>query len=154
MNSEYLSAILGLLGGLAGGLISAWATLQVQKKSNADLEKDEIRRKKVQIIYNLLGSRYVISDTYNAGPTEVQVFNTAMALFSVYFQDDDVRKKFDKFITNKTDENLIEMLKAAAKTADLDLLDSTISKIVTVKPSVLPLEIVTQYLGSAKTEKK
>ena len=117
MNAEFLNAIFGLLGGVIGGGITAWATFRIQKQSNAGLEKDEVRRKKVEIIYNLLGARYVLTEQYNASSAEVQVFNTAIALFSVYFHEEDIKKKYDKFITHKSDENLIEMLKAAAKVA-------------------------------------
>jgi hypothetical protein len=156
MTADAWSTILGFLGGLIGGGISAWTAFRIQKATNAALEKDEIRKKRVEIIYKLLGSRYVLTGSYNPSSNEVQEFNTAMSLFSVYFNEPETRSKLDKFMTVKSDESLFEMLKAAAKTADLDLLDSTVSRTVTVSARILPLQAVVQddrSTSSSKTEK-
>lgn len=118
-------------------LISLWALYEsriARKTSDQNLEKDEIRRRKVEIIYALLGSRYVLSDAYQPSANEVKVFNTSMALFTVFFaHNPEVVRAYDTFQTIKTDENLVRLLHTAAKSQGLELLDSSIKTVLTVK---------------------
>jgi hypothetical protein len=108
MDPQIAAAILGLLGGVVGGAIAAWAAFRLQRKASQNLEKDEVRKRRVEIIYNLLGSRYVLNDSYDASSEEVQVFNTAMALFSVYFANDrEVSEAYDKFLNSKIQRQFI-----------------------------------------------
>jgi hypothetical protein len=148
MSAEVVGGIFGLVGGLLGGCIAAWAAIYINRRQNAGLESDEIRRRKIDIIFQLLGSRYVLVKEYKAGSSEVQVFNTAMALFSIYFSETDVRAAYDKFLTHKTDENLIDMLKVAAQRTGLDLLDSNVQRVMTVQPQIFPLVLPATYSGT------
>jgi len=117
-------------------LIALWALFEARearKAADLNLEKDEIRRRKVEIIYSLLGSRYVLSSHYFPSSSEVKAFNTSMALFTVFFASHpEVVRAYDTFLTAKSDENLTRMLKVAASSLGLDLLDSTVSRVVTV----------------------
>jgi hypothetical protein len=107
MSPELIGGLLGLIGGLLSGGLAAWASLHVQRQQSAGLENDEVRRRKIEIIFQLLGSRYVLTNNYLASSREVQVFNTAMALFSIYFSEHEVRAAYDKFRTYNTDEILL-----------------------------------------------
>jgi hypothetical protein len=124
-------------------VISAGTTIWLAKKSNADLENDEVRRRKVEIIYSLLGSRYVLSSNYPASSDEVKVFNTSMSLFGVFFSSDRaVSRAYDAFKTTKSDENLLRMLQSAGQSLGIDLLDSMIKDVLTVVPRPLPTVVL------------
>lgn len=142
IDSQLLAALLGLLGGVFGGVPTVWAMLRIERKADATLEIDEVRKLKVGIIYDLLGSRYVLNSEYAASSNEVQVFNTAMALFSVYFANDrEVAKAYDRFLNDRSNQNLFDMLKLAARHADLDLLDTQIAKVMSVNPRTFILSV-------------
>lgn len=146
-----LSIVLAFVGGVISTLITTLATLYTHKASDRALERDEIRKRRVEIIYQLLGSRYILANNYDPSAEEVRVFNTAMALFSVFFDKDrDVAIAYDRFVSSKTDDNLLSMLSKAAKAADLDLLDSRLKNVVTVRPGPLNVEVKVPMLVRAK----
>ncbi|HWL30518.1 MAG TPA: hypothetical protein VNQ50_00140 [Xanthobacteraceae bacterium] len=140
MNPEHLGAILGFIGGIFSGGLTAFTTIYIYRKQNKNLEIDQIRKGKVEIIYQLLGSRYVLAEHYGASAIDVHAFNTAMALFTVYFSGNkEIMRRYDAFrIDSKNTEKLIELLKEAAKEVGLDLFDSHIKQILTVnsRPAV------------------
>ena len=144
MDSQLLSALLGMLGGIISGAIAAYAVIRVYRVQNANLEGDELRRKKVEIIYQLIGSRYVLSENYFATAQDVLVFNTAMALFTTYFSDNkEIMRRYDAFRSDpKNTDKLVELLREAGKSAGLDLLDSTIKDVLTVQPRGIPLRMI------------
>jgi hypothetical protein len=152
MSSEFTSGLLGFLGGLFSGALAAYATIYVYRSQNAALEKDEIRKRKVEVIFKLLGSRYVLATSYNASPIDVHVFNTAMSLFTVYFSDNkEIMRRYDSFMQDKSnDDKLVELLREAAKSADLDLVDSSIRSVLTVQSRLPGIVIQT----SSPEEKK
>jgi hypothetical protein len=136
MDSQLVSALLGFVGGVLSSAITTFTILYTRRSADKALETDEIRKRRVEIIYNLLGSRYVLTDKYQAASSEVQVFNTAMAAFSVYFTSDRaVAEAYDRFLNSKTDDNLTAMLSIAAKIAKLDLLDTHLRRVMTVPAS-------------------
>jgi hypothetical protein len=135
MEQQIVSALSGVLGGAIGGLITIWAMFRIQRSTNVSLEYDEIRKKRVEIIYQLLGSRYVLMEGYPATESDVKSFNTAMSLFSIYFaKDPEVMSAYDRLLNSKSDDNIVQMLKVAAKTASLELLDTHIKRVMTVAP--------------------
>lgn len=138
MSPELAGGLLGAVGGLFSGALAAFATIYVYRRQSASLERDEIRKRKVEVIFRLLGSRYVLSEKYNASPQDVQAFNTAMALFTVYFSDNkEIMRRYDSFMQDKTsNDKLVELLIEAAKSADLDLMDSNIRRVLTVNASM------------------
>jgi hypothetical protein len=152
MSPELMGAISGLAGGLLSGAIAGYATLYVQRVQNAGLERDEIRKRKVDIIFKLLGSRYVLMDNYSPSSEEVMQFNTAMSLFTIYFADSkEIMHRYDAFMQDKSNnDKLVELLRVAAKSADLDLMDSSIRRVLAVPARSLP-NIVIQ---TVPTEKK
>jgi hypothetical protein len=142
MDPQIIGGLLGFFGGILSSVITTWAIFHARRSADRALEKDEIRKRKVEIIYQLLGSRYILSEAYNPSAGEVMVFNTAMALFSVYFaKDQGVATAYDRMMTNKTTENLLQMLSVAARTADLELLDSTLGRVMSVKATLQPFAI-------------
>ncbi|HYD15333.1 MAG TPA: hypothetical protein VEA77_02930 [Hyphomicrobium sp.] len=142
-----------LLSGIGGAILGAVATLFAYWWQSRSLESDEIRRRKVEIIFRLLSSRYVLSTGYLASSAEVQVFNTALAGYSAYFaKDKDAVAAFDQFVCDKSDANLWRMLQVAAKSAGLDLLTSNIQKVVTVPASVLAVNAVADHSRSSSEE--
>ena len=145
-----IETLISTLVGVIIGALSATVPLYVYRQTDKRLEADEIRKRKVGIVLQLLGSRYVLNPEYAASSEEAMVFNTAMALFTVYFSNDrDVMKAYDSFLHSKTDANLVSLLRIAAKSADLDPLDSTLSRVVTVKASIGPI-IVPMQTGKAE----
>lgn len=125
--------IVNLITGLGGALIGSLTVVYVQRKASSELEKDELRKKKIDIIHRLIGSRYVLSENYTPAPEEVLHFNTAMAHLGVYFAGErTVRTAYDRFREFKTNENLVSLLSAAAKSVEFDLLDSTLNNVLTV----------------------
>ncbi len=133
MDAQIIAALLGFAGGVLSTAIGTATALYVKSAADKALESDEIRRRRVDIIYRLLGARYVLVENYQPSSSEVQAFNTAMAAFSVYFADDKVvTAAYDKFLNKKNDENLAEMLRAAAKIAKLELLDTHLKRVMTV----------------------
>jgi hypothetical protein len=136
MDAQLLSGLLGFVGGVLSSAITTSTILYTRRSEDKALETDEIRKRRVEIIYNLLGSRYVLMDKYQASSSEVQVFNTAMAAFSVYFANDGAAAAaYDRFLNSKTDENLTAMLSIAAKIAKLDLLDTQLKRVMTIPAS-------------------
>lgn len=102
-----------------------------------NLEKDEQRKKRVDIVLQLLGARYVLCSDYRPSSEEVRIFNTAISLFPIYFADDkDSVAAFDSFMVAKSDENLIKLLRAAGKASGLQLLDSQVQRVLTVNAAV------------------
>ena len=133
MDVQLQSAIIGFVGGVLSTIITTVTVIYTRHLTDKSLESDEIRKRRVEIIYDLLGSRYVLSDNYHAASSEVQVFNTAMAAYSVYFTNDRAAAEaYDGFINSKTDDNLMAMLKTAAKLAKLELLDTHLKRVMTV----------------------
>lgn len=150
-----LNILLAFFGGVLSTLATTWATLYTHRSSDRALERDEIRRRRVEIIYQLLGARYVLVDNYRPSTEEVRVFSTAMALFSVYFDKDrDVAIAYDGFLASKTDDNLVAMLSVAAKAAHLDLLDSRLKQVMTVKPGALLVELSAVTVARSEPVKK
>jgi hypothetical protein len=135
MGPEFIGGLLGFVGGIISGVIAAYATIHVDRFRNANLENDELRKRKVEIIYRLLGSRYVLSEGYEASSDEVRVFNTALALFTVYFADNkEIMRRYDAYLASPKDtDKLIELLREAGKSAGLDLFDSNIKRVLTVR---------------------
>ena len=130
---------LGFLGGLLGGLFAAVATVWVYARQNRLLEEDEIRKRKVDIIFRLVGSRYVLDKDYPGSPEEVKHFNTSMSQLSVYFSKDKaVMDAFDSFMINpNSDEKLMELLVAAAASAQLDIRPSQMRSVYYRKPTAI-----------------
>jgi hypothetical protein len=144
-----------LLSGFLGAVIGSLTTLLGIWLQSRSLEVDEIRRRKVDIIFRLLSSRYVLSTNYPASSAEVQVFNTALAGYSAYFaKDKDAVAAFDQFVSDKSDANLWRMLQVAAKAADLDLLTSNVRQVVTVPPTVLAVNVAGPMQSSASQESR
>ena len=141
MSPELLGGLLGLAGGVLSGALAAYAAIYVYRSQNAGLEKDEIRKRKVEIIFKLLGSRYVLSANYNASAEDVQVFNTAIALFTIYFSDNkEIMRRYDAFLQDQSNtDKLVELLREAAKSANLDLVDSSIRRVLTVPSRTSPI---------------
>lgn len=134
MDPQIAIAVIGLIGVIVGSVLTGGAALYIQRSSNKALEVDELRKRRVAIIYDLFGSRYVLNADYKASSSEVQVFNTSMALVSVYFSNDaDVIAAYDKLMNTKNDDNLLNMLRIAAKKhAGLDSLDTHLKRVMTV----------------------
>jgi hypothetical protein len=152
MDPQILGGLLAFFGGVVATLITTGATLYAHRSSDRALERDEIRKRKVEIIYQLLGSRYILVENYRASSEEVRIFNTAMALFSVYFEKDrEASVAYDRFITSKSDDNLTHMLSMAAKAAKLDLLDSRLKRVVTVNAGLLVPNIPGTEIAGVKT---
>jgi hypothetical protein len=152
MDVQLQSAIIGFAGGVLSTIIITAVTMYMRYLTDKSLESDEIRKRRVEIVYNLLGSRYVLTEGYSAAAGEVQVFNTAMSAFSVYFTNDsDVRRAHDRFMTDKSDQNLALMLLAAAKVAQLDILDSQMTRTLTVPAKHVSLVMDANFAQSAKT---
>ena len=137
MDPQILGALIGvggaLFGATLGSIITVGAMIYLKRSTHAELEGDEIRKRRVQTIYELLSTRYVMSDSYRPSSNEVQVFNTALAAFSVYFANDrSAAEAYDRFVNSKTDDNLMSMLNAAAKIANLELLDTHLKRVVAI----------------------
>jgi hypothetical protein len=129
-----------ILISIVGGAFAGAMTVYLSRQANKRLEQDEVRKRKIGIIYDLLGSRYVLQADYPASPDEVRIFNTAISLFPVFYHlDREVMTAFDRFHDSKTDDNLIALLRAAAKVVNLEPFDSSLRRVVTVKPGVLLL---------------
>lgn len=128
---QIVSILISVVSGAFAGLVTVYLARQADRR----LELDEVRRRKIGIIYDLLGARYVLQEDYPASSDEVQIFNTAMALFPVFYHSDrDVMTAFDRFRESKSDDNLIALLRAAAKVVNLDPFDSSLRRVVSVKP--------------------
>ncbi|MGE0751350.1 MAG: hypothetical protein AB7K64_12285 [Variibacter sp.] len=149
MTPELTGGLLGLIGGLISGALAALAAVYIHRSQNAALEKDEIRKRKVEVIFKLLGSRYVLSESYSASAQDVHSFNTAIALFTVYFSDNkEIMRRYDAFMQDKSNtDKLVELLREAAKEADLDLLDSSVRRVLTVKTQAPTFVIQTAPAG-------
>jgi hypothetical protein len=151
MDQQLVNALIGFGGAILGSAITVGAMIVLQRKANRSIELDEIRKRKVEIIYQLLGSRYVLSENYQATETDVKAFNTAMALFSIYFaKHPKVMTAYDKVLNSKSDDNIVEMLRAAAETANLELLDTHIKRVMTVSPKTIALTMLQPNIPSTK----
>ena len=129
-----LIAILSLIVAITSNCL----TWYIYKSKDRKLEHDEVRKRKVEIVYQLLGARYVASDGYPASSDEVKSFNTALALLPIYFSDSpNVLKIYDRFVASKSDDNLASMLQIAADEAGFSITDSIVRRVVTVMPKTV-----------------
>ncbi len=136
MSTELISAIIAFVTSAGTALLAVY----LHRRNDRNLEHDEVRKRKVEIVYQLLGSRYVLQESYPVSPEDAKVFNTAMCLCPAYFSADaEVTKAFDRFLGSKSDDNQIALLRVAAKSAGLDPLDSTLKRVLTVSPKLTPL---------------
>ena len=147
MDSQILLAIMGFLGAIIGGSLVLVAGRQQRRHDDRNLEQDEIRRRKMEIIYQLLGSRYVLQKNYPASSSEAQAFNTAIGGFSVYFREPNVVEAYDRFLTSKTDDNLLKLLERAAGTAGLQLMPSNLHRVISIRPTIVAVSAPRPSLG-------
>lgn len=134
--------------------LTTYVTQRNYRQQDKNLERDELRRRKVEIIYRLLGSRYVLVESYQASSTEVQVFNTAIAQFPVFFGEEmKVIEAYDNFRSDKSDANLIKLLQLAASVVKLELPDSSLANVLTVNAAI-PMVIIPGTIVPPGTDKK
>jgi hypothetical protein len=57
-----MDALSIVASGLIGALVGAGATLLPQYRASRELPADEVRKRKVEIVYRLLGARYVLGN--------------------------------------------------------------------------------------------
>lgn len=135
--------------------LTTYVTQRNYRQQDRNLERDELRRRKVEIIYRLLGSRYVLVESYQASSVEVQAFNTAIAQFPVFFGDEmKVIEAYEKFRSDKTDANLIRLLQLAASVAKLELPDSSLANVLTVNAAIPMVIQIPGTIVPPATDKK
>jgi hypothetical protein len=127
-----VGGILGLGGGAASGVLSAYATLRASRESSQgqqEIEKEKIRS---QILRDILGSRYVM--TGNAAFSDDKaIFNRSINLIPIVFADEkEILDAFDDFHANKSDENLIRLLKIMSKRLGFEVPSTRIKTVLTV----------------------
>jgi len=148
MDQALTPALFGFLGGVLGGVLGGWATIYVHWKSSKSLESDELRRKRIDIVYQLLGARYAFSKDHEATEQDAHDINTALSLFSVFFSDDkEIMQLYDRLKYEKSDGNLVALLQAAARKVGLVLLDSQIQRVMSIPPRYVQQKVEISLTG-------
>ena len=124
-----------LSSAIAGGILTIAGGYLFHRSRDRNLERDELRRRKVEIVHSLLGSRYVLSEDYEASSEEVKAFNTAIALLPVYFSKDrEVIGAYERFFTRgRGDSELIDLLASAIKASDINVSASNLTRVYYVR---------------------
>jgi hypothetical protein len=118
MTSDQVITIIGsFLSGGIGGLAAVFAYAH----GYLNLEKIERRKQKVTLAYELMASRYVLSDANGARPSsEARDFHRAINLIPLVFAEHDtVKRLFDKFLTDKSNENLFALIEEVFRASGL-----------------------------------
>ncbi len=118
--------------------ISLANTYYHNRSVDKGLESSELRKKKIETVYKLLGSRYVLRTDYPASSEEVSVFNTALALFPIYFSDQpDALRAYDKFLSQSNIENFVELMEIAGKSVNVKSPNSVMTNVFTHPPTII-----------------
>ena len=105
-----------IAGGFIAGLLGSFGTLWAHAHGHLKLEKTQRRYDKLNLTNELLASRYVLSDKYNATDSERRDFQRCIALTPFVFSDDpNVLKAFDEYFSYPNDtKKLIELIRRCA----------------------------------------
>lgn len=113
---QIVTMVASLLSGALGGVAAIGAYLH----GYLNTERTERRKQKIDLVQELMASRYVLDATYAASEVDVRDFNRAMARIPYVFSDNpEVISAFDKLITLKSTENLLALLEHALSAAGL-----------------------------------
>jgi hypothetical protein len=78
-----------------------------------NIERIERRKQKIDLLQELMASRYVLVEEYSRSDVDVRDFNRAMARIPYVFADSKtVIAAFDNFFSDKTTDKLITILEA------------------------------------------
>ena len=113
---QIITIVASVLGGAVGGV----AAIAAYMHGYLNTERTERRKQKIDLVQELMASRYVLDETYSASDVDVRDFNRAMARILYVFSDNPpVIAAFDRLISDKTTDNLIAILEQALSAAGL-----------------------------------
>lgn len=105
--------VITIIGSLISGGIGGLAAVFAYAHGYLNIERIERRKQKIDLLQELMASRYVLVEAYSASDVDVRDFNRAMARIPYVFSDSKtVIAAFDNFLSDKTTDKLITILEA------------------------------------------
>ncbi|MEH2563464.1 hypothetical protein [Bradyrhizobium sp. AZCC 2289] len=113
---QIIMIIASVLGGGIGGL----AAIAAYTHGYLNTERVERRKQKIDLVQELMASRYALDPAYAASDVDVRDINRAMARIPYVFSDNpSVIAALDRLISDKTTDNLMAVLEQALSAAGL-----------------------------------
>jgi hypothetical protein len=136
---QIITIFASVLGGAVGGAVGGAAAMAAYIHGYLNTEHTERRKQKIDLVQELMASRYALDATYSASDVDVRDFNRAMGRIPYVFSDNlAVIAAFDKLMSDKTTDNLMALLEQALSAAGLKqyaVSRSHLSKVLTIPRS-------------------
>ena len=112
-----IALLSALLGALTGGSLSAWGSVRAVRAAQTDLEKDELRRQRLDCLVRLIGLRSIIADaTFMKTEQDKSnlIFEMSRAV-ALCLHNQSVQNLLRDIRSVSSSENLVKLFRAIAQ---------------------------------------
>ncbi|MCA6103607.1 MULTISPECIES: hypothetical protein [Bradyrhizobium] len=103
--------VVTIVASLLSASIGSATTILAYTHGFLNIERVERRKQKIALVQEVMAARYVLVDGYIASDSDVRDVNRALSLIPYVFSDNpNVTAAYDRFVVNKSDDNLLDVL--------------------------------------------